>query len=366
MDRAAIIGVGLIGGSLGMGLLAHRLAARVTGIGRHENHLRRAVAKRAVTDFTTDAARGVAGAELVVLALPVGAIAPALERIAPHLEPGTVVTDVGSTKVDIVSRAEALMPPGTHFIGGHPMTGSERQGVSAADHYLFEGAYYILTPTRRTHPRALALMEAVIGGLGAGVIRLDPVRHDRITAAISHLPHLIACALMHTVCRLPGAEQTLTLAAGGFRDTTRIAAGNPEVWRDIFLSNRGPLLDMVSGYRRELERIEGILAAGEAGGLAAWLEEARTAREQLPAQAKAYLRDLYELQITISDRPGALASVAGILHRGGLNIADIEVLRVREGEAGAVRVAFRTEAERDRALFELEAQGVTVSRSQED
>lgn len=364
--KVAIIGVGLIGGSLGMGLIARRLARQVTGIGRNESNLRKAVTMGAVTDYTTEARDGVKDAELVVLALPVGLITGTLKTILPHLSPGTVVTDVGSTKARIVAEAEELVPGDIHFIGGHPMTGSEREGVAAADHYLFEGAYYILTPTPRTHPAALAVMSAMIEGLGARVIQLDPGEHDRTVAAISHLPHLAACSIMNTVAGLPEGERMLTLAAGGFRDTTRIAAGSPEVWRDIFLSNRDFLLDMVVHYRVELERIERILSENDAAALSEWLRNARHARNKLPAQAKGYLRDLYELQITVSDRPGSIASVAGILYHQGLNIADIEVLRVREGEAGAVRIAFRTEAERDRAFRELRREGLTVRKSRED
>lgn len=349
-----------------MGLIAHGLAARVTGIGRNTRRLRMALDMGAVTDYTTNTAEGVGNADLVVLALPVGLIVPTLRGLVPHLKPGAVVTDVGSTKARITAGAEAIMPPHAHFVGGHPMTGSERQGVAAADHYLFEGAYYILTPTPKTHPDALALMRRIIGGLGAGVILLDPADHDRTVAAISHLPHLAACAMMNAVSGLEGAEHVLTLAAGGFRGTTRIAAGNPAVWQDIFWSNRAYLLDMVALYRRELEYVERILTARDAAGLAAWLEQARAARKRLPAQAKGYLRDLYELQVTISDRPGSIAAVAGILYDQGLNIADIEVLRVREGEAGAVRLAFRTQVERDRARRELDREGITVCTGRED
>ncbi|MDQ7788435.1 MAG: prephenate dehydrogenase [Eubacteriales bacterium] len=362
MRKVAIYGVGLIGGSLGMGLVARGLARQVTGIGRNEANLRTAVELGAITDYTTDPVRGVAGAELVVLALPVRLIIGALRTVAEDLAPGTVVTDVGSTKTEIVREAEALLPAGVHFIGGHPMTGSEQAGVQAADRYLFEGAYYILTPTANTHSRAQSMMADLVESLGARMIEFDPAEHDRIMAAVSHFPHLVASALMNTVSGLGQTDRIFPLAAGGFRDTTRIASGNPEVWRDIFSTNRRPLLDMVTRFRAELEIIEGILAREDGLRLVDWLEQARQARELLPLKAKGYMQDLYQMNVTISDRPGSIAALANTLYRYDVNISDIEVLRVREGEGGTVRLAFGSEAERDLAARLLSADGIPVKK----
>ncbi|MDQ7791760.1 MAG: prephenate dehydrogenase [Clostridia bacterium] len=362
MRKVAIFGVGLIGGSLGMGLVARGLARQVTGIGRNEDNLRTAVSLRAITDYTTDPVRGVEGAELVVLALPVRLITGALRAVAEGLAPGTIVTDVGSTKVEIVREAEALVPPGVHFVGGHPMTGSEQAGVQAADRYLFEGAYYILTPTQNTDHTALSKMSGLVENLGARVIKLDPLEHDRIVAAVSHFPHLVASALMNTIFGLGDTDRTFPLAAGGFRDTTRIASGNPDVWRDIFVSNRRPLLEIVAGFRRELQLIEGILAGSDEAALVDWLKKARQARELLPSKAKGYMQDLYHMNITISDQPGSIAAFAATLYRHGINISDIEVLRVREGEGGTVRLAFGSKAERDQAARLLGEDGIPVNK----
>ncbi len=358
--RVAIIGVGLIGGSIGMGLRARRLAGTVVGIGRHEARLRQAVDRGAVDTYTTEAGAGVRGADLVIVAVPVGSVLPVLRAVRPYLAPGTVVTDVGSCKAQIVAAAEDLLGPDVHFVGGHPMAGSEQTGIRGADRYLFEGAYYVLTPTPRTDPRALAVLRRLAEKLGCRVIEMDPAEHDRAVAAVSHLPHLLACALVNTIGGIPGSDRALALAAGGFRDTTRVAAGNPEIWQDIFLANREMVREVLGNFRAELDVIEKILVEGERTRLHAWLEKARRRREALPARMKGFVSDLCELVITISDRPGALAAVATTLGDHGVNIADVEILRVREGEGGSVRLGFTSEADRDRAADLLGAAGIPV------
>ncbi len=359
-NQVTIIGVGLIGGSIGMGLRARGLAGTVIGVGRDEARLRQAVNHGAVDCFATDPARGVTGADLVIIAVPVGSVVAVLRSLRPHLAPGSIVTDVGSCKAGIVAAAEALMPPGVHFVGGHPMAGSEQAGIQGADRYLFEGAYYVLTPTPRTAPHALDQLRTLARKLGCRVVEMDPRDHDRAVAAVSHLPHLLACTLVNTVGRVPGSEQALSLAAGGYRDTTRVAAGNPEMWRDIFLANREMLRVMLTLFRSELDAVARVLDEGDAGGLQDWLREAQRRRESLPVRMKGFLNDLYEIVITISDRPGTIAAVATTLAAAGVNIADIEILRVREGEGGTVRLAFSSEQERDRAADLLAWKGIPV------
>ena len=358
--RVAIIGVGLIGGSIGMGLRARGLARTVVGIGRDEARLRLGIDRGAVDTYTTDSAAGVRGADLVIVAVPVGSVLPVLRTLCPHLAPGAVVTDVGSCKAGIVAAAEELMPPETHFVGGHPMAGSEQTGIQAADRYLFEGAYYVLTPTPRTNREALDRLRRLAEKLGCRVIEMDPAEHDRAVAAVSHLPHLLACTLVNAVAGLPDAERALALAAGGFRDTTRVAAGNPQMWQDIFLANREMVRAVLRLFRSELDTIEKILEEGGRERLQHWLESARQRREALPARMKGFLNDLYEMVVTIADRPGTIAGVATTLGAHGVNIADIEILRVREGEGGTVRLGFTSAADRERAAALLSAEGIPV------
>ncbi|MFX4263674.1 prephenate dehydrogenase/arogenate dehydrogenase family protein [Pelotomaculum propionicicum] len=360
--RAAIIGVGLIGGSLGMSLCSRRLAGEVVGAGSRVENLRLAVELGAVNRYAGSPAEGVAGADLVIIATPVSATLPVLRDILPYLEPEAVVTDVGSTKSEIVRAAEKILPPGISFVGGHPMAGSEHNGVSGADPYLFENAFYLITPTAATQKEALVKVKKLAVGVGAKVVEIDPERHDLAVAAVSHLPHLLAAALVNTVARMPESESVLPFAAGGFRDTTRIAAGSPLMWRDIFASNRAQVLKMIHNFRGELDLLERFLQEGEMDLIQSALEDARAARTALPAKTRGYLPSLFEVILTVPDQPGIIAGFTICLAESGVNITEIEILRVREGEGGTIRVGFATEPEQENAIRVLREKGYTVRK----
>jgi prephenate dehydrogenase len=250
--RVAIIGVGLIGGSLGLTLRKLSLAEVVVGAGRNPENIHLAVKRGALHQGYKTAAEAVANAELVYLSTPVKAIIPTLKEILPYLSPDTIITDAGSTKAEVVRQAESILPPGIFFIGGHPMAGSEQSGIKAASDCLFNNAFYILTPTEKSSLTALAKLKSLAKSLGARIVEMSPEKHDCIVAAISHLPHLIAACLVNTLLAFPDKENFLPLAAGGFKDTTRIAAGNPEMWRDIFLSNQEMVLTKSNFFRHQL------------------------------------------------------------------------------------------------------------------
>lgn len=360
--RVAIIGVGLIGGSLGMALCARGLAAEVVGAGSRPESLSLAREMGAIHRAAASPAAGVAGADLVVIATPVSATLQVLEEISPYLEPGSVVTDVGSTKASIVRGAEEVLPAGIGFVGGHPMAGSEQTGVRGADPYLFENAFYVVTPTAGTSPVALATVKKMVAGVGARLVQMEPARHDLAVAAVSHLPHLLAASLVNTVMRMPESDEVLPLAAGGFRDTTRIAAGSPVMWRDIFSDNREQVLKMIGRFRAELERFESMIGQEEREAIYDNLEFAKQARSGLPARTKGYLPCLFEIVVTVPDRPGVIAGFTAHLARAGLNISDIEILRVREGEGGTIRLGFATGEEQEQAVEVLKDKGYTVRR----
>ncbi|BAF59802.1 prephenate dehydrogenase [Pelotomaculum thermopropionicum SI] len=361
-NRVAIVGVGLIGGSLGMAICARGLAREVVGTGSRLENLRLAVEMGAVHYFKEKPADGVAGADLVIIATPVSVTIPVLKEILPHLSPGSVITDVGSVKAGIVYQAEELVCSGISFVGGHPMAGSERSGVAGADPYLFENAYYLITPTARTGAHALEAVKRLVAGIGAKVIEMDPDRHDLAVAAVSHLPHFLAAVLVNTISQMPESNEILPLAAGGFRDTTRIAAGNPAMWRDIFMANRERLLHMIRRFRTELDLFESAIAHDQTGYVLSKLEEARRVRSGLPARSKGYLPCLFEIVAAIPDQPGALARLTAHLAGAGINITDIEILRVREGEGGTVRVGFATESEQEGSYRLLKEKGYTVRK----
>ncbi|HOV78638.1 MAG TPA: prephenate dehydrogenase [Bacillota bacterium] len=361
-EKVSIIGVGLIGGSIGMALDMRGLAGEIVGTGSRAENLRLAAELGAVHTYTGSLSEGVAGADLVVIATPVSVTMQVLKQVLSHLAPGTVVTDVGSTKAGIVFEASKVMPPGRIFVGGHPMAGSEQIGVRGADPYLFENAFYVVTPLPDTAAKGLETVEKLAEGIGARVVLMDPVLHDLAVAAVSHLPHLLAAALVNTVARMPDSEQILPLAAGGFRDVTRIAAGNPSMWRDIFAANREQVLQVLAHFRTGLDRLEKLISSGNDDGVYNELEEARKIRSGLPGKTKGCLPGLYEAVVTVPDRPGAIAGFASHLAVAGINISDIEILRVREGEGGTVRVGFATAREREEAVRVLKSQGYTVRK----
>jgi prephenate dehydrogenase len=345
-----------------MALCARKLACEVVGAGSREENLRLAVELGAIHRYAASPAEGVAGADLVIIATPVSVTIPVLNEVMPRLSPGAVVTDVGSTKAGIVREAEKILPMGVSFVGGHPMAGSEQTGVRGADPYLFENAFYVITPSSKTPSGALEKVKILAGGAGAKVIELEPERHDLAVAAVSHLPHLLAATLVNTVVRMPGSDGVLPLAAGGFRDTTRIAAGSPVMWRDIFTSNREQVLKMVRCFKAELDDFESAISEGNGEAVQKNLEYAREARRGLPARTKGYLPQLYEVVVTVPDRPGVIAGFTSVLAAAGINICDIEILRVREGDGGTIRLGFATGAEQESAVRVLGEKGYTVRK----
>jgi prephenate dehydrogenase len=276
----AVVGVGLLGGSVAKAARSGALARRIVGIGRDEARLRPALDDGTLDAITTDLAAGVRQADFVLLSAPVLAIEGLLERVWRVAADGAVITDVGSTKGNIVRAAERL-PAGRSlaFVGSHPMAGSEQRGYRVARADLFRGATVVVTPTDRTELRAVKAATEFWEALGARVSTLDPETHDRSVAAISHLPHLIACALVDGAARVDPAA--LELAARGFKDTTRIAAGDPDMWTEIFLANRDALSATVEAFRDALADLERVIDAGQADALRAVLARIKATREQV-------------------------------------------------------------------------------------
>jgi prephenate dehydrogenase len=279
--RLAVVGVGLLGGSVAKAARAQGIAREVIGIGRDRARMRAALEDGGLDHATADLAEGVRTADFIVLAAPVRAIEELLEGLWDVAAADAVITDVGSSKAAIVRRAESLARRRPlAFVGSHPMAGSEKSGYGVARADLFQGALVVVTPTESSDLGAVKRVTTFWEHVGARVTTLDPEGHDAAVAAISHLPHLVACALMDAVSReAPGA---LALAARGFRDTTRIAGGDPQMWQEIFLANRAPLAQAVGAFRRSLEEIEQLVRAGEPAALEAALARIKAAREALP------------------------------------------------------------------------------------
>jgi prephenate dehydrogenase len=287
-NHVAIIGVGLIGGSLGMILRRKGLAGSVVGVGRRVENLKLAVELGAIDRYVADPTEGVREADLVVLATPVDTYERHLKEWAVVLKPGTIVTDVGSVKGALVDRSERLLPKGVLFVGAHPIAGKEKSGVAAGSPDLFKGARCILTPTSQTDPRALQAVRELWEATGSVVVTMDPCLHDKILGAVSHLPHVVAIALMNTLREVRDHEvPELDLRAhsgGGLRDTTRIAASSPEMWRDILLWNRGNLVALIGSYERHLNQLKHLIQTADGAGIEKALEQAKQERERLNNQ----------------------------------------------------------------------------------
>lgn len=278
IGRLAVIGVGLLGGSVAKAARAQGLAHEVIGIGRDIGRLQAAVDDGAIDRATTDLADGLRDVDFVLLAVPVRTIEDLLARAWDAIPAGAIVTDVGSSKAAIVRTAESLARRRPlAFVGSHPMAGSEKSGYGVARADLFKGALVVVTPTDACAPAAVKTVTAFWEHLGARVVALGPDAHDAAVAAISHVPHLVACALADAVSR--EAPAALAIAARGFKDTTRIAAGDPAMWQEIFLANRAPLSEALGAFRRALDDLERLVERGDPGALEAALARIKAARE---------------------------------------------------------------------------------------
>ncbi len=283
--QVAIVGVGLIGGSLGLVLKRQAMADTVVGIGRRIENLTTAVALGAIDRFVLDAEEGIRDSDLVILATPVDSYERHLKAWSASLTPGTIVSDVGSVKGALVEQVERLVPEHVHFVGAHPIAGKEKTGVAASSLDLFRGARCIVTPTRRTQPDALQAIRGMWEAAGATVLSMDPFVHDQVLGAVSHLPHVAAFSLMTALGEIQEgtvpAPNLLRYGGAGLRDTTRIAASSPEMWRDICLWNRDNLVTMIEVYERHLARFKRLLNAGDGASLEQTVERAKHLREQV-------------------------------------------------------------------------------------
>lgn len=320
--RAGLVGTGLIGGSVGLALRSR--GWQVTGTDRDQ-----AMARLALELGALDATGIDPEADITFVATPVGAVP---EAIRGALAAGLgVVTDVASVKASVV---DGIDDP--RFVGGHPMAGSEQLGVQGASADLFEGAVWVLTPVAGTDPDAYALVRSVVSSLGAEVLALAPDRHDDLVAMVSHVPHLTAASLMRLADRRASEHAALLrLAAGGFRDMTRVASGSPTIWPDICVDNRTAIVEVLDQLIGALEEVRDAVAKADRAGVLATLEQAQQARRNLPGRLSRPA-ELAELRVPVSDRLGVLAEVTTLATETGANFFDLEIAHSSEGDRGVL------------------------------
>lgn len=360
LRRVAVVGAGLVGGSVA-------LACRAAGVGQivvtdADPRVREQVARRGLADrVALDVADAVRDADLVVVAVPAAAVPDVVLEAARHAPDGCVLTDVASLKLDLTLEVESRLTDAhldaTRFVGGHPMAGSERSGPEAADGSLFQGATWVLTPTVSTAPATLQLLSTLLRAMGARVLALAPARHDELVALVSHLPQLAASALADVAGEVAAdaGEVVLAVAGGGFRDTTRVAASDPTLWRGILGGNRTAVLAALGRYEGRLAQLRTALETGDDDGLEAVLARASDARRRLvPKTADLSFVDVI---VALDDRPGALALATTALGEAGINVEDVAMRHAVAGGRGALLVRVAA-GERDRALAAMAAQGL--------
>tara|TARA_R110002073_G_scaffold18812_9_gene69415 strand:- start:207 stop:1091 length:885 start_codon:yes stop_codon:yes gene_type:complete len=282
LNKLVIIGVGLIGGSFALALREAGLVKHIVGIGRSKINMQRAIDQGVIDEIADDTASAMKDANALLLAMPVGQTTSILAQIAPHLEPETLITDAGSTKQDVISAARIYIKKNLkNFVPAHPIAGAEQSGVSAAQTNLFQKKHLILTPLAETSDDAIKRVTDLWEGCGAQVSQMQADEHDKILAATSHLPHILAFTLMNHLCINTGnnPDNLLRFAGSGFRDFTRIASSSPEMWRDICIANREALILQIDSYKNELVCLQKILENGDAQALKKSFTQARSIRQ---------------------------------------------------------------------------------------
>ena len=337
VDTVVIAGVGLIGGSVGLGLRQRFLAQRVIGLDLDPKALDAALGMGVIDEAQLQVGTWLEQADLVFLASPAGTLLESARSIIPYLRPDAVLTDVGSVKADIVRALHDV-----NFIGGHPMAGSERGGVQNADAALLENAVWVLTPTLHSNDGALRLVRDVVEHLGAKTIQVDPEQHDRLVAAVSHVPYLTALALTQLIAASQDSNLMMVLAAGGFRDLTRVASGSPRMSRDMVVGNKAMVQQTLAQLQTQLSELSALLEDSEQ--LLEHAQAAKRLRDSIPIVRRSLLPARYELVIAVPDKPRQLARITQALGDAEVNIQDIEVLGIREA-GGAVRLAFDNDAQ---------------------
>ncbi len=345
--RVFVIGLGLIGGSIALAIKREH-DVDIVGFDINEHQVKMAITLKVIDEEAISIETGVKDADLIILATPVTKTEQLLEEmVAYDLKQGAIITDVGSTKQRIVKKAMCLMEKEVTFIGGHPMAGSHKSGVEAAREHLFENAFYILTPPENANINKVIQLQNWLKGTKAKFIEITAKQHDQLAGAISHFPHIVAASLVHQVAKIGDNNPLVTrLAAGGFRDITRIASSNPVMWRDILLHNKDSLLSLLETWQEEMDYVKKMIIESDNENIQRYFSEAKHFRDGLPVHNKGAIPSFYDLYVDVPDHPGVISDVTGILARQNISITNIRIIETREDIMGALRLSFRSEQDR--------------------
>ena len=362
MIKIAIFGVGLMGGSLAL-CFKGKPGLRVVGHSNNPSQVEKYLKRGVVDEATVSMEEAAEGADFIFLCVPVGQLEPYLHRLQQcRLKPGCIISDVGSTKASVTECARRLAMKDVYFIGGHPMAGSERSGVEAASSHLYENAYYVLTPDETVPEEAYNRLVELLRHTKAQVIRVDAKLHDEVVGAVSHLPHMIAVALVNQIADYSEKNDLYQLlAAGGFRDLTRIASSHPEMWRDILLSNREVLLKLLRDWNRHIGELAAMLESCDGDGIVRHFRRAGEFRNRMPERRKGVITALYDVYVDVPDHPGVVGQIASLLGDHRINLSNIHIIENRIDVPGVLRLSFRNESDMEAAIELLKQNGYAVN-----
>ncbi|MCJ7839502.1 prephenate dehydrogenase [Lederbergia sp. NSJ-179] len=352
-----LIGVGLIGGSVALAIKKEHDAC-VIGYDVSSNNCKLAQKLNIIDGYTEGYEEVAVKADLIILACPVEMAEGWLEQLAKlPLKEDVLITDVGSTKQRIMEKAERLFGQAKAYIGGHPMAGSHKVGPGSARAHLFENAYYILTPSQHANGKVERLKEW-LKGTNAHFMIMDPKQHDLVTGIVSHFPHIVAASLVRQVEGHAVRDHHVHfLAAGGFRDITRIASSSPVMWRDIVQHNQPILLSLLEEWMNEMEEVKQLIEKGDDKQLFDYFDGAKKFRDSLPVHAKGAISAFYDLYVDVLDKPGVISDITTILAKKSISITNIRIIEAREDVYGVLRISFQTKKDMEFAKISLEEVG---------
>lgn len=338
--RILIAGLGLIGGSLALNITENS-DHYVIGYDVNRKTLNYAIEKQIVDQVTTNFEQVLPTVDICILAAPISKTIDLLEKVKRiTFDHPIIITDVSSVKSNVMTVAESIQSDQVIFIGGHPMAGSHKQGIEAAKAHLFENAIYILTPTHSADNESISILKEILADTKAKFITLDSQDHDEMTSVISHFPHLIASSLVQQAKSWEEKhDQIPSLAAGGFRDITRIASSDPALWQDIFFQNKDILASLLNDWIEEMAELKGLLENQEKESMYQYLEQAREYRDGLDRTKRGAIPSFYDIFVDIFDQPGALLKVVELLAKEEISIKNIEILEIRTGITGVLRLS---------------------------
>jgi prephenate dehydrogenase len=350
-NKVFVIGLGLIGGSLALAIKREHRSSVILGYDVDQSQVELAESIGVIDTAVEQMADGVKVADFIIIAAPVVEAENIIDQLLEcRFKEEAIVTDVGSTKQEIMKKAAKFRDKGVIFIGGHPLAGSHKTGVASASARLFENAFYVLIANEEKEKQKTEKLKHLLAGTKATFIEMTAEEHDRIVGAISHFPHIVASGLVHQLEKLDVERFDIrSLAAGGFRDITRIASASPAMWHDVLLHNRSVLLDLMEKWQQEMDKAKSMIQEADSEKIYAYFEDAKRYRDTLPQRKRGALPPLFDLYVDVPDYPGVIAKVTEVIARAGISITNIRIIEMREDIIGVLRVTFRSEEDREKA-----------------